>query len=273
MVNSLTRAPFGQRRELEPNAIDNRGAIEVIPSREQVPTLRGRIVKDFGTPWDLKQYEQPRPPLLVTGWGNNWASMGLASVLDMCIKMPSGRVILPQALGRWFSLVQYVASIEARQNAPWWHFAYMYLTVDQYYVPQGQSQRQSGWHVDGIQGPRHLQKMTVCHQYVMCSRQPTEFAVQPFYVSGVDLRKSNLNHALSRQVLQQSVIQIPPNVLTLMNAYSVHRSPVAENNTFRTFVRIEVSHKRFDRKGNTPNPALPNLDWDWQPRPIPDDLY
>ena len=52
----------------------------------------------------------------------------------------------------------------------------------------------------------------------------------------------------------------PIHTLLRLDPYVVHRASVAETDTYRTFVKVSVSNKKYARMGNTHNDLF---DYDW----------
>ena len=169
---------------------------------------------------------------------------------------------------RW--LVERVVGV-AMEHDPSFRDAYVYLTTDQRFVDAGRTHRLGGFHVDGLCGLRHSTRFPVCYAAIVADRAPTVFAVQPFTVSHLDVGRDNIFQVMDAQVDEAQCHTAEEHVAVLMNAHCVHASPVIQESGLRTFIRVEVSHKRFDRIGNTPHPLL-SADWQWVPRPFPSGL-
>jgi hypothetical protein len=191
------------------------------------------------------------------------------NVLDMPVKLPGGPLTLPE-LPAW--LVALTEAVHEFETVLWPESVnmYAYLTVNQGVVKGGTSQRRGGAHVDGMQGVRYPVKLPACHQYLWATAAPTVIFSHPFDFTGLDPSKHNFFRACDEQ--KHDGWQPAAGDIVLTTAYTVHESPVLEEDTARTFVRIEYSHKRADRIGNTLNPALDTSDWDYGPRPIPEHL-
>lgn len=221
----------------------------------------------LSSPWNPERYRDAsrawvvaRPALTVTDDEIN--------VLDMPIKLPGGPISLPP-LPEW--LVRLILQIELREREihPDCRDMYSYLTVNQGIVRAGRSQRRGGAHFDGMQGVRYPTKLPPCHQYLFSTAAPTVFYEQPFHLSELDPARDNFFAACERQKRSEYALSARPGEVLMTTAYTVHESPAVTTDTPRTFVRVEFSHKRADREGNSLNPALDTSDWDYRPRPIP----
>ena len=231
------------------------------------PVLSGALLADMGRPWNLSEYAIPRVPLELEVAPEGWNAPGLPCVLDCCIRLPGGVVHLPKELARVEGIVRRVLGVAAGSD-PTYPGAHVYLTTDQRWVEAGQTHRLGGFHIDGLQGARYETPLPLCYAGLVTDVAPTVFAVQPFLTAHLDVARHNIFDDFDRQVKSKNCQTMRTHVVTLMNAYCVHASPVVERSGWRSFVRVEVSHKRFDRLGNTPNKPLSG-GWEWTPRPVP----
>ena len=148
---------------------------------------------------------------------------------------------------------------------------YLYLTVDQRYIDAGETQRTAGAHFDGMQGIRYQTKLPADYSFVVSNFNPTRFFTQSFDARRLNMKYDNWFKALGRQIdFKQSFVPRPYEIYK-MTSYQMHESPVSTEPGLRTFMRLEFSHKKFDRRENTRNPLLPT-NWNYQDRPIPSNL-
>jgi hypothetical protein len=199
----------------------------------------------------------------------------MPSCLDMLIMMPGGPLVLPQpyvsdaAIGE---VVDMAMAFEDRLLPGWRDTRFLYLTVDRRFVEPGRTHRNGGWHFDGMQGARFVRKLPACHQYVVSDGLTTEFTDCRTDASGLDDLRHDFFSALGAQVpFDLPTFRPRPLEVVCMSAYQLHRSPVASEPIWRTFVRLDVSCKMQDRIGNTVNPSLP-APWEFVPRPLPEGL-
>lgn len=233
-----------------------------------------RLTADISAPFRAEGFNARRLPVLVGEI--DLSSLDAApSCLDMLVKLPGDALTLPPpydadpAIREAFRLL---FETEDRVLSSWRESRYLYLTVDRRFVEPGRTHRNAGWHFDGMQGARYPVKLPVCHQYVVSSRNTTEFSDAPVDATDLDEDRDNWFLAIGARVPDDAPVFRPePGQLMLMSAYQVHRSPVAEEPGWRTFVRIDVSLKQQDRLGNTPNPALP-APWVFVERRLPEGL-
>ena len=244
--------------------------------RSSLASLAG----DAASPFDVTRLGRANRPVVVTTVAPEIleaADCGIintvaTNVLDMLIKLPGGDVHIPEATAAWIgSLVGVVMEHESALVAdpdPW----YTYLTVHQSMVAAGVSQRNGGAHIDGFQGVAYPEPLPGCHAYLLASREPTVFYLQPFSVEGFNADFDNLYRLLDSQKNTELAWAPGAGQLVLASCYCVHESPVIRATGPRTFVRIEFSRKRFDREENTRNPLIDTSSWNWRPRPIPSHL-
>lgn len=226
----------------------------------------------LASPWSSEGYRRHsrgwlvgyHEPAAVTDDGVN--------VLDMPIRLPGGPLALPDGMPVWLvALVERIDAFERRLH-PASVGMHAYLTVNQGRVAPGASQRNGGAHFDGMQGVRYPDKLPVCHQYLYATILPTILYEHPFELVHLDAARHDFFAACERQKDPRRAWQPDPGQIVLTTAYTVHESPVADRDVDRTFVRVEYSHKRADREGNTRNAALCTAHWEYVPRPIPEGL-
>ena len=120
---------------------------------------------------------------------------------------------------------------------------YVYVTYDNDPVTPNGTQREPGWHIDGMQGAEVPIKMHGCYQLIWCDILPTEFAVQTFNAAGLDPNKHNYFNHLGFQVKEDSILTLPEGHLCLMNSYMVHKAKVSKHACNRKFLRIYITHQ------------------------------
>lgn len=238
------------------------------------PTLL--LIQDIESVFDPSRFNLRRLPANVGAIDPNKIGT-LPSSLDMLIKLPEGKVILPEPYLNDEGVCDFIEQSLRFEDIilPGWrdHY-YAYLTIDRRKVEQGRSHRNEGWHFDGMQGGRFPDKMKVCHQYVMSTSLPTEYTSFPTDASNLDEMHHNWFKELGGQVPDdEPTYRSEAGNISLMSAYQLHRSPIArpEDAGWRTFIRLDISLKQQDRLGNTLNPDLP-APWGFVPRNLPNDL-
>lgn len=223
-----------------------------------------------GRPWNSDQYLIPVPPLVIATI-EGLDTTELLDVLDMAIKVPESKISLPKSVQSLTEFVLFCNGVHedlVGDSAGY----YAYLTINQGTVIAGNSQRNAGIHFDGMQGSRYPKKLLPCHQFLASTALPTRWHIQPFSTVGLDDDKDNWFKAFDDQALRTSenMWEPEPGEIVLSTAYAAHEAVRADEDTGRTFVRLEFTQKIFDRKGNTVTPL--SADWDWQPRMIPKHL-
>lgn len=236
------------------------------------------VAEDVSLPFDGRRFGMRRRPVKVGGVDPSALDDDTDSCLDMLVKLPGGVVTLPDAFSTPVILSLFEQAEEAERHLlpGGWNDHYLYLTVDQRDVLPGRSHRNAGWHFDGMQGSRYPDKLPACHQYVVSSANPTEYATTPTSSEGLTETGHNWFVELGAQVdetLPDAVVKGTPGDLMLMSAYQLHRSPVSSSDQpyRRTFIRLDVSMKQQDRLGNSINPDLP-APFEFKPRSLPEGL-
>lgn len=162
---------------------------------------------------------------------------------------------------------------------------YVYLTIDQKPVLPSYTQRRAGWHSDMfVEGPNggqiditpenanflHAYEGEIDHTYILTDCLPTEFAKIPFPLTdwGNCGHLGNAWNAIGHAAEKGGLIQkYGLGQLLKLTPYVVHRSPINIHpaTAERTFIKIAISRKKFNREGNTKNPDL-DYDWEMVPR-------
>ncbi|MFO0617651.1 MAG: hypothetical protein U0414_33965 [Polyangiaceae bacterium] len=233
------------------------------------------ILDDLNSVWDLARFHVPRRPIrigvLEPGERAAFSLRGRAPrTLDLPIKFPGSAFRVPSEFEQFRPVIQRVADAEARLNAACFDEYYAYLTVDQGLVRPGALQREAPCHVDGFQGARVRPKTRINHSYVVSDALPTVYYEQPFDFSALDEAKHNFFWEMNRQVAatKSAFAWSPePFELSMIDAYTVHRGDAAEQETYRTWLRISFEVRVFDRMGNAHNPLFA-YDWAMVPRDI-----
>ena len=221
--------------------------------------------------WNPKNFGKENIPEIVGEIDNKkiFSNPGKVSVLDMLVKLPNGDIKIPFKDKSINEIVDRVIKHEKEINPNWENY-YMYLTLHQSFVKKGDSQRRGGAHFDGMQGSNYKDKLPICHSYIISDEVPTVFHTNPFDTSDLT-DKDNWFKKLSKQVDDDYNYNIKPYTIYFMTAYHLHSAMPTDKDTFRTFVRIEFSLKKFDREDNTRNPLI-NVKWNWKNRDIPKGL-
>jgi hypothetical protein len=123
-----------------------------------------------------------------------------------------------------------------------WENRYCYLTIDQKEVVPGKSQRDEGWHIDGMQGDEVKEKKPADFQFIWADETPTKFCTQIFNVDELNPSIHNVFNFLGKQVMNQWCYLLEKNKIYLMNAYHLHTATKANKNTWRRFVRLSFTN-------------------------------
>lgn len=220
------------------------------------------LKEDISLPFEPSRFKHSRLPIRI---GNVLmkSMMGLPSCLDMLIKLPSSKIMLPEPYSLNDSLLHFINQATDYEDSilPEWRTTRnLFLTLDYRFVEPGKTHRNAGWHFDGMQGERYVDKLPVCHQYISSSILPTEFSDMPFDATILDERKHNWYKVIGNAITDdKTLFKAMPDDILLMSAYQMHRSPIASESDFgwRVFVRLDFTLKQFDRLGNSINPILP----------------
>ncbi len=181
-------------------------------------------------------------------------------VNHMLVKNPHGHFVIPKCISakvselinRCFENAKAngIADVDSR---------YVYLTYDNADVEPGKTQREPGYHIDGMQGDEVPEKVNACFQYIWTSGLPTVFCNQAFDAGGLDPSVHNYFTSLSGQVDETKTFEIKSGSVYFMNPYMVHRGQVARVLTKRVFLRVYFSHLPITSAKATINPDIDYL--------------
>lgn len=211
-------------------------------------------------PFDLEQYLYPRPPI----------DMGLVedeefacdfNVLRMPLKFPGTEYRIPDELIGMMPLLARVAEYEAFINARH-NDCFCHITFDRSVVPAGQFHRYPGFHGDGVQGTKITPKALIEHSYIFVTDPPTEFCLQPFFMTHLDEAKHNFFKEFDKQARECNVYGALPNHLYLIDPYMVHRTPKIVVPVNRVFGRITYAFTELQHPKNTINPMFQGQEYE-----------
>lgn len=229
-----------------------------VPSKEE-----SKIIADLNSVWNLEKFLEVRKPVslgkLTPEQLKVFSQPGVMKTLDMPIKFPGSNFRIPDTLKQFKEVIEIVANYEATINQECFDEYYCYLTVDQSLVKPGTLQREAPCHVDGFQGARWNPKTRINHTYVVGDKIPTAYYIQPFDFSNLDETKHNFFWEMNNIVAKtNSKYEWKPEEgeINLMDAYCVHRGTEAQEETFRTWIRLSFEVRQFDRLGNAHNPLF-----------------
>jgi hypothetical protein len=193
-------------------------------------------------------------------------------VSSLAVKFPGTKYRLPNELNALTPALVQAAGFEQAINPDLDRY-YAYLTAERTWVEGGQVQRGPAIHSDGIQGPRIQPKAPVERGYLAVDCWPPRFFTHGFDVTGVDPDQHLLDRMFTAQADSERSIVVPINTLIAFDSYAVHQAVSADRSGWRSFVRIAFSTRKYDRLGNTINPAFADEylaeQWHFQPRPLP----
>jgi len=221
--------------------------------------------------WNPDRFKVKRKPIRIAEIKEKeeFSKPNKISVLDMVIKLPQGEIKVPFKSKSINEIIDRVLEHEKEINPNWENY-YIYLTLHQSFVKKGDSQRRGGAHFDGMQGKRYKEKLPTCHSYIVSDAIPTIFHTNEFDPTDLTYN-DNWFKKLSKQVDPKMDFIIKPYNIYFMTSYHLHSAVPTTEDTFRTFVRVEFSLKKFDREDNTRNKLLP-VNWDFKERDIPKGL-
>ena len=211
-------------------------------------------------PFSLSQYLYPRPPIDMGLIEKDEYSCDI-NVLRMPLKFPGTNYRIPRELGGVTSLITRVAEYEAFINPRHAEF-FCHITFDHSDIEEGFYHRYPGFHGDGIQGTKLTPKVEIEHSYILATKPPTEFCLQPFFLKHLDEAKHNFFLEFDRQAQEGNVYKSLPEHLYLIDPYMVHRTPKITQRVTRTFVRITYAATELQHPNNTINPMFQGQEYE-----------
>ena len=137
-----------------------------------------------------------------------------------------------------------------------WKDRWCYLTIDQMLVEAGRSQREFGWHIDGMQGDEVNVKVSADFQFIWADATPTRFCTKTFNIEGLNPSKHNVFNWLGKQTEERYCYNLEKEKIYLMNSYHVHSATISEIVQYRRFVRLSFTKTPITSVKMTVNPAI-----------------
>ena len=137
-----------------------------------------------------------------------------------------------------------------------WEGRWCYLTIDQMLVEAGKSQREFGWHIDGMQGDEVQIKVPADFQFIWADATPTRFCTKTFNVEGLNSSIHNVFNWLGKQTEEKYCYNLEKEKIYLMNAYHVHSATISDRVQYRRFVRLSFTKTPITSVKMTINPDI-----------------
>ena len=219
--------------------------------------------------WNIQEFNKQNLPTVIGKVDSLFSCRENIRVLDLPIYMHDQGWRIPDYLNQFNEIIDMVTTEEEKYGLD---NHYVYITVDQKLVKCGNTGRRKGAHSDAFMMVNNKQiditsehgkiveqeSGEVSHTYVVYDCLPTEFFTMPFPIVNTDC--SSVMETFDEIADNSSIVQYPNHTLLRLDPYVVHRSTVAETDTYRTFVKVSVSNKKYARMGNTYNDWF---DYDW----------
>lgn len=252
---------------------------EVVSVPMDVTASTSPVLRDIGKIVTAKMGQTPRAPVTIGHYENPRLHSTLArnlgtGIMDMwCKQEDSTTIVLPKKLEAIIPLLKPMVQFEANTN-PNFHTWNMWLLVDTRPVLAGHTQRNAGYHYDGLNLGGKYAGTPLVSIYAWCNRLPTLFYTGGItFPSDFDGTRDNASILAQKQIKDPRKILIPSvNSIIKFDGATPHAGANAEYNIpDRVFVRVCFTPPSvwFDREGNTKNPCLqyPKL---FQWRRVPD---
>lgn len=208
-------------------------------------------------PWDINYFNKINLPTVVEAVD---LPFGKIRVLDLPVKMAGDSCFrIPNDIKGFEHVINASVDYEVKNFGNIEDY-YVYITIDQKTVNGGNTGRRPGAHSDAYIEQNGIQvdvkKDTaslineISHTYIAYDTSPTEFFNAKFPISGKCDEVMSDFDAIAETA---EVITYPCFTLLMMTPYAVHRSAVVDETTFRTFVKVSISKRKYTREGNTKN--------------------
>ena len=134
--------------------------------------------------------------------------------------------------------------------------SYVYLTVKHLYVTPTYCANRPGWHTDGF-GTEDI-------NYTWCDKFPTLFNSSKF--DNIDTTHTGSMKQFDTLALPENDYELPVKTLTRLTPFVVHTTPKVVTETMRTFFKLSISKHPYNLKGNSKNPILGDMPWNFHDR-------
>lgn len=232
--------------------------------------------------WNLEEFNKVNLPQVIGKVisEKNFSEPRGLRYLDMAIYMPGPgfNMKLPEELKPYFWYIWQCCMHEHSIDPNFWRDNYVYVTLDQKMVEEGKTGRRAGAHSDAFIATgagqvditlenRDLvaqESGEVSHTYIVSDCAPTEFFNAAFPLTAGDCETSL--QTFDEIADKSEVVTYPAYTILKLDPYVVHRCAVLTETRHRTFMKVSISRKRYNREGNTINPEFDYSDWTWVPR-------
>jgi len=214
------------------------------------------FVKETQTPFDLRHLKFTREPVEIGAF--NFGNIGDVRVNHFMVKTNNSSEFVLGELEKYGDIKNFISQCYDAANEMGLDpdNRYGYITIDQLQVKAGASQRESGWHIDGMQGTEVPEKKNADFQFIWADQTPTRFCTMTFDMEGVDEAVHNIFKWVGRQVDKNFCYYLKANEIYLMNAYHVHTAVKGTKPVFRRFARLSFTNTPITSVRMTDNPAI-----------------
>lgn len=231
------------------------------PRKIDVVQQPSPIFDHMHQPWNPLYYHIPRKAVLIgtVTAPEEFSNAGPPdiNVNNMVVKLPtSDKVYIPSALRQFRSTIQQIIDYEYAINSMVRDY-YAYITIRQGMVKARKTQSHPSLHVDGLQGAKYPKKLLPGQSYFVADGIPTRFFHHHFDFSGYSVDEYDYRTLMALQArINQSYLIDHPFGIYLIDPYMVHQPTAAEQDTLRTFLRLQFTLKEFVKTEDMDNPLL-----------------
>lgn len=233
------------------------------------------VIRDIGKKINASMGQDGRIPVVISHYTDDTIGESLKinlkdkGVIDMlCKKEGSANIILPAELLPLREVLQPMINFELQTNPDYLNWN-MWILVDTRKVLKGHTQRNAGFHYDGLNLSGKHTGMPSVSIYAWTNKLPTVFCKKPVIFPPDFQPDCNASIYAQRMVkAPEDLVTFPNGSILKFDGATVHCGAESENEiNDRVFVRVCFTGPKFwfDRKGNTVNPFLEYpIGWSWR---------
>lgn len=246
------------------------GGSWLAPDKAQRP-LAGDVESRVGSIWNEAGFNSTSRPSVIGRIGAELSFEFPDStfhVADVPLKIAGQhKFAVPKEIAALTDFLQTCVNYEAAIN-PEWPSYFAFLTAHRALVAEGGLMRIGGAHSDSIQGPRIVPKRPIEHAYLACDSTPPRFFEHCFDLGNLRSDTDDLGPTISALADTARSFVPAEDEIVLFDAYCIHEAQPAFRAGVRTFIRLTMSTREFDREGNTLNRMI-DCPWVNRARPLP----
>lgn len=209
-------------------------------------TLYSSLLARSVKPFNLNEVGNAITPKPVVA--TDISKLNAHNVLNMLIKeKDSSLLTLPTGLDATYAnLIRKIGyQCASTVSEDIFRHRYMYLTTHTAKLSEGQHQRMTGWHIDGLQGDEVSVKQNACINFIGSSSQyGTEVLMDSSNLfGGLNLSIDNIFRVMDDLYSDaKDIMYLKSDTMHMMDAYTIHRTPKVREECTRTILKLVLTH-------------------------------